>query len=393
MRYIAKRPILEANEHVCGYELLFRDGPESVFCNADSNHASLSTMDYSLAFGTGTVAGGKLAFVNCTRELLVTRLVTLLPPDTTVLEILEDITPDAEVLQACHHLRGLGYTFAFDDFLEDHLNSPFLDHVTFVKVDIRGNPQTAQVRIAKELGQRGLRLLAEKVETREEFEFLRQHGYRYFQGYFFCRPIMVETQDIPATQLNWLRLLSAISDPSLNLKQLEEIIRLEVSLSYRLLRYLNSAVFGLYPVRSVMHALTLLGEHEVRKWAALVTAGMLGQHKTPELVRIAVVRAKFCESFAPPQASQQYFLTGLFSLLDAMLERPMSQLVSELPISGECRTALLRGENFLARLLQACERCERGEFDSATSAGAECEAVFHSFRNATLWADAVLRAE
>ncbi|MDT8070289.1 MAG: EAL domain-containing protein [Terriglobia bacterium] len=390
LRYIAKQPILDAHEHVCGYELLFRDGPQNLFSSVDANHASLSTMDYSLAFGTGPVAGEKLAFVNCTRELLVTRLVTLLPSDKTVLEILEDVAPDLEVLEACRHLSSLGYRFALDDFLENDLGSPFLEHATFVKVDIRANSTMGQARIARELARRGLRLLAEKVETREEFDFLHDHGYQYFQGYFFCRPIILQTQDIPAAQLNRLRLLQAVSDPSLNLKQLEEIIRPEVSLSYRLLRYLNSAAFGLYPVRSVMHALTLLGEREVRKWIALVTAGILGQDKTPELVRIAVVRAKFCESFAPSGRSEHYFLTGLFSLLDAMLDRPMSQLASELPISGECRTALLRGQNFLADLLRKCEQCERGEFDCASTQG---EPVCRSFRDATLWADAVLEVQ
>ena len=393
LRYIAKQPILDADEHVFGYELLFRDGPESLFSGVNSNHASLNTMDYSLAFGTGTVTGEKLAFVNCTRDLLVNGLVTLLPPDKTVLEILEDVVPDSEVLEACHRLRGLGYKLALDDFLETNLNTPFLDHVTFVKVDIRANQRAAQVRIAQALGRRGLVLLAEKVETRQEFEFLRGHGYQYFQGYFFCRPIILETHDIPAAQLNQLRLLRAISDPSLNLKQLDEIIRLDVSLSYRLLRYLNSAAFGLHRIRSVMHALVMLGESEIRKWVAVVIAGILGQDRTPELVRIAVVRAKFCESLASPSKSESYFLTGIFSLLDAMLDKPMSQVALELPISDECRIALLRGENALSALLRQCERCERGDFQNLLNNQTRDDAVFNAFQGATLWADTVLETQ
>ena len=392
LRYIAKQAILDAEEHVFGYELLFRDGPESLFSGVSSNHASLNTMDYSLAFGTGTVTGEKFAFVNCTRELLIDGLVTLLPPDTTVLEILEDIAPDPEVLEACRHLRDLGYRLALDDFLETNLDTPFLDYVGIIKVDIRANKRAAQLRIAQELGRRNLILLAEKVETRQEFDFLRGHGYQYFQGYFFCRPIILETHDIPATELNQLRLLRAISDPSLNLKQLDEIIRLDVSLSYRLLRYLNSAAFGLYRIRSVMHALVMLGEGEIRKWVALVIAGILGQDKTPELVRIAVVRARFCESLAPPTKSESYFLAGLFSLLDAMLDRPMAQVVSELPVSEECRLALLRGETPLTALLQQCERCERGDFDGGLNDMKQKD-VWHSFQAATVWADTVLEAQ
>jgi c-di-GMP-related signal transduction protein len=390
LRYLAKQPILDAHENVFGYELLFRGGPESLFCTVNSDHASLNTMDYSLAFGTGTVTGGKFAFVNCTRELLVNRTVTLLPPESTILEILEDIEPDPEVLAACDDLRARGYRLALDDFLEKNLASPFLYHVTYIKVDIRENSKAAQARIAQQLIRRGLLLLAEKVETRLEFEFAHDHGYQYFQGYFFCRPIILETHDIPAAQLNQLRLLKAISDPTLNLKQLDEIIRLDVSLCYRLLRYLNSPAFGFYTIRSVMHALVLLGECEVRKWVALVTAGILGQDKTPELVRICVVRAKFCETLAPPNKSDQYFIAGLFSLLEAMLHRPMSQIVSELPISDGCRVALLRGQNPLADLLRQCERCERGDFESGLTDNAQREKVWHSFQEATLWADLVL---
>ncbi|MGE5109734.1 MAG: EAL and HDOD domain-containing protein, partial [Acidobacteriaceae bacterium] len=393
LRYIAKQPILDAHENVYGYELLFRDGPQSLFSGVNSSHASLNTMDYSLAFGTGTVTGDKLAFVNCTRELLVSGLASLLPPDKAVLEILEDIEPDSEVLSACSHLRSLGYRLALDDFVETNLDTPFLDHVVIVKVDIRANSREGQVRIAKRLAQRGLKLLAEKVETRREFDFLRDNGYQYFQGYFFCRPIILETHDIPAAQLNQLRLLRAISDPSLNLKQLDQIIRLDVSLSYRLLRSLNSAAFGLHRIRSVMHALVLLGEAEIRKWVALVVAGILGQDKTPELVRIAVVRAKFCESLAPKSKAEQYFLTGLFSLLDAMLDKPMSQLLPELPLPEECQVALLRGDSPLARLLQQCERCERGEFDREREAAPAPSIMYHAFEEATLWADLVLNAQ
>jgi EAL and modified HD-GYP domain-containing signal transduction protein len=337
------------------------------------------------------VTGEKLAFVNCTRELLINGLVTLLPPDSTVLEILEDVTPDPEVLKACRHLRDLGYRLALDDFLETNLDTPFLEYASIIKVDIRANKRAEQVRIAQELGRRDFILLAEKVETHHEFEFLRRHDYQYFQGYFFCRPIILETHDIPATELNQLRLLRAISDPSLNLKQLDEIIRLDVSLSYRLLRYLNSVAFGLHRIRSVMHALVMLGESEIRKWVALVIAGILGQDKTPELVRIAVVRARFCESQAPLAKSEPYFLTGLFSLLDAMLDRPMAQVASELPISDECRFALLRGESPLTALLQQCERCERGDFSDLNDK--KQEDAWRSFQAATLWADAVLDAQ
>ncbi len=349
-------------------------------------------MDYSLAFGTGALTGGKIAFVNCTRDLLIDGMVTLLPADSTVLEILEDVEPDGEVLRACRNLRALGYKLALDDFVENQLGSPLLDYASYVKVDIRATTRDERVKIAHNLARRGLNLVAEKVESREEFDFARDHDYRFFQGYFFCRPVVLEARDIPAAQHSQLRLLQAVSDADLDWKRLERIIRPDVSLCYRLLRYLNSAAFGLYPIRSVMHALVLLGEREVRKWIALVTAAILGQKDTPELVRMSVVRGRFLESFAPSKSRDQYFLTGLFSLLDAMLRRPMSQLVAELPISNESRTALLGGENQLSQLLKLCERCERGEFRESSDEGADQEKTWLAFHEATVWADVVLRA-
>jgi EAL and modified HD-GYP domain-containing signal transduction protein len=139
-----------------------------------------------------------------------------------------------------------------------------------------------------------------------------------------------------------------------------------------------------------MHALILLGEREIRKWIALVTAAMLGQNKVPELARLAIVRGKFCESYAPPEKADQYFLTGLFSLLEPMLERPMSQLVAELPISNESRIALLGGDNELANLLEICEMCERGEFEELRKKEKVPETISQRFQRATMWADIVL---
>lgn len=391
LRYLARQPILDRQERVFGYELLFRGGPETLWSAVNSDRASLSTMDYSLVFGTGTLTGGKRAFINCTRELLVDGLVTLLPPDSTVLEILEDVEPEPEVIKACHRLRSLGYILAMDDFDAEDMDSAFLDLATYIKVDLRATSRNDQATIAQRLSRRGLILIAEKVETRDEFEFASGVGYQFFQGYFFCKPTIVSTHEIPSVQRNQLRLLQAASDPTLDLHALEQIIRPDVSLCYRLLRYLNSAAFGLYPVRSIHHALTLLGEREIRKWIALVSAAMLAKSKTPELARMAIVRAKFCETYAASDQRENYFLAGLFSLLDAMLERPMEQLVGDLPIPDECRAALLGNRNRLFELLQLCELCEKGEFDETTqdSDGASLWDTFHS---AVTWSDAVIGA-
>jgi len=389
-RYLARQAILDSFENVFGYELLFRGGPETLFSAINSDRASMSTIDYSLTLASPTLTNGKRVFINCTRELLVGGLVTLLPPDLTVLEILEDVEADDEVIAACRRLRSFGYSLALDDFTADRLGSPLLELVSFVKADLRLNNKEQIVSIAQRLSNRGLRLIAEKVETREELEFTQAAGYQYFQGYFFCKPTIMKSRDISPVQQSQMRLLKTVIDPELDLRELEKIIRSDVSLCYRLLRYLNSAAFGLYPVRSIMHALTLIGEREVRKWIALVTAASLAWDRTPELVRVALVRAKFCELLADRQKADDYFLAGLFSLLDVMLEQPMSELVSELPVSAECRQALLGTENDISGLLERCRMLESAELGGENSEQGS-EFFWDMFHKASYWTDSLLQ--
>jgi EAL and modified HD-GYP domain-containing signal transduction protein len=270
------------------------------------------------------------------------------------LEILENVTPDAEVLRACRKLRSQGYSLAMDDFIRDHSESPLLDLVKYVKVDLLATSHDEQRDIARELSRHGI------------------------------------TLDIPTTARTHLRLLQVSQSPDLDLRGLEKLVRPEVALCYRLLRYLNSAAFGLYPIRSVRHALTLLGEREVRKWIALVTTAMLAQDKPTELVRMAMVRGHFCEAFAEGSAEEDFFLAGLFSLLDAMLDRPMDHLVHDLPISERCRIALLGGENEIAEAIRRCELCERGTCDPEDNDSSDTAWI--RFQQATAWTYAVLGA-
>ncbi len=391
VRYLARQPILDSHEVVHGYELLFRGGPETLFSAINSDRASLCTMDYSLAHGPTTLTNGKRAFINCTRELLVGGLVTLLPSDSTVLEILEDIEPDPEVLAACDRLRKLGYVLALDDFIGNVSDSAFFDFVTYVKVDLRIVDPDELRRIARRLSRRGLLLVAEKVETREEFEMCRDAGYDFFQGYFFCKPVIVHTRDISPVQQNQIQLLRLAAEPAFDLKALEQAIRPDVSLCYRLLRYLNSAAFGLYPVRSIMHALTLLGEREIRKWIALVSAALLANGKTPELARVAMVRGRFCELLAPRGRSEDYFLVGLFSLLDTMFQRPMSQIMPQLPVADDCRAALLGGRNHAGQVLALCEQCEKADFsEPGGDLRISVDELWHAYGSASLWVDSLL---
>jgi c-di-GMP-related signal transduction protein len=342
MRYVARQPILAADESVLGYELLFRDGVVDYFSSPDSDAASRSTLDASLLLGLDVLCDGRLAFINCTRDLLLNDYITLLPPDRVVVEILETVPADEAVIAACHRLKKAGYKIALDDFVPGDPRQPLTGLADIIKIDIR------RVSLAKSAsilprGER-LRLLAEKVETREEFLATRKAGFAYFQGYFFRRPELMQAREIPANRVNYLRLLKAVSRAELDPRELENVIKGEASLCYRLLRYLNSPLFG-FPaeIRSVRHALVMLGEREVRRWIRLAATLVASQSRSSDLVLAALVRARFCELLAPSlqPGHPDLFLVGLLSLMDAILGIPMALVLAGISLDRETTAVLL----------------------------------------------------
>ena len=265
--FIARQPIFDAGFEVFGYELLFRSGPENCFLHSDGDAASSKVFSDSLCVhGLETLTAGRKAFVNVTRRVLINELYTILPPECTVLEVLETISPDEEVIRACRTARENGYLLALDDFVFEPRYEPFLSEVDIVKVDwVTATPEQRRVITARAEVD-GFALLAEKVESYGEVHEAARLGYRYFQGFFFCMPEMITTRDIPAVKLNHLRLLDQINRPTVDVDELEGIIHCDAGLSYKLLRYLNSVGFGLrHRVNSIKHAITLLGEKAVRK--------------------------------------------------------------------------------------------------------------------------------
>ena len=279
LRYVARQPIFDREQHVFGYELLFRDGLENAF-NGDTDEASRATLDRSLLMGLDVLCDGRRAFVNCTRDTLVKGLVTLLPSESTVVEVLENVTPDPDVMLACQNLKEAGYLIALDDFTADDARAPLAEIADILKVDMKLTTEEQRAALIKRYGPWRCRMLAEKIETQAEFLRTKDQGFVYFQGYFFRRPEMLSTRDMPANRLNYLRLLQEVSRPELDLDGLEKLIKSEASVCYRLLRYLNSAVFGLKnEIHSVRHALSMLGEREVRRWVRLVAAVGAGREK------------------------------------------------------------------------------------------------------------------
>jgi c-di-GMP-related signal transduction protein len=392
LRYVARQPIFDRHEKVFGYELLFRNGLENAF-SGDVDEASRATLDRTLLMGLDVLCDGRRAFVNCTRDTLMKGLVTLLPSSSTVVEILESVPPDSDVIAACRNLKEAGYLIALDDFVADDPRESLTEIADIIKVDIQLTTEAQRAELIKRHGPWRSRMLAEKIETIADFDRARELGFVYFQGYFFRRPEMLNVRDVPANRLNYLRMLQAVSQPQLDVSALEKLIKTEASVCYRLLRYLNSSIFGLKSqIHSVRHALSMLGEREVRRWVRLVAAVGAGQDKPSDLLLSALVRGRFGELLQPlvPHGESDLFLLGLLSLIDALLEMPMTEILDKIPLDRETKAVLLNQPSVLGPVYQLMLAHEIGEWDTATQLSQDLhldpEEVASSYWRAQQWA-------
>jgi EAL and modified HD-GYP domain-containing signal transduction protein len=375
-RFIARQPILDGAEHVYGYELLFRDGIENFFRATDVEAAARSTLDSTLLMGFDVLCDGQRAFLNCTRDLLLKDGITLLPSPQTVVEVLESVAPDDLVVAACERLKAAGYAIALDDFVANDPRESMVPLADILKVDFARTTVAERAALVKRHGSNHCRMLAEKVETREQFLTARKMGFAYFQGYFFRRPEVLKTREIPANRLNYLRLLDAVSRPELDIRELEELIKREASLLYRLLRYLNSPLFAFATeIHSVRHALAILGEREARRWIRLVVLVSAGLQKSSDLVLSALVRAHFCELLSPKvgKAESDLFLVGLVSMMDAILEVPMADVLEKIALDQDTKTVLTGGEGVLQPVYRLMLAQEAGAWSQVRESAAQLQ--------------------
>jgi len=373
--HIARQPILDERGRVFGYELLYRHAAHDSACSADGDLASARVLTEAiLDLGLDTLTSGHQAFLNVTRPLLLGKLDSLVQPDGVVLEVLESVAVDNEVIDVCRHLHARGYRLALDDFVEGSAAETLLSYASFVKVDVLTTPPAAAAALASRLSREGIRLLAEKVETRDVFERMRRSGYTLFQGYYFCRPQIHHGAALPAQQLAYLRLLAALSKPDLTTAEVERLVKQDVSLSLRVLRSVNSAGYPIRrEIRSIGQALVLLGIEPIRKWATVWCLAGLNGGATPELVTLALLRARTCEllgEMSTTAGSSELFLVGLFSLLDVMLSRTMTDALDGLPLSADVLGALEGQTSPLRSVLDAAIAYERGKWDAAASLAA-----------------------
>ena len=396
-KFIARQPILDTRLQVFAYELLFRGGPQNSF-QPFANAASSVIADSITLFDLDMLTGHARAFVNVDEMALRLGAPRLLPADRIVVEILETVRPTQEVLGVCRELRAAGYQLALDDFVDSPEIAPLVEFASFLKIDFQMFDARARSALARKYTDNNIRLLAEKVETESEFREARDLGFSYFQGYFFCKPSMVETREIPGNKAIQLQLLAAVAAPELRFAIIEKLLKQEPSLRYRLLRYLNSPILGLRSeVRSVRHAIVLLGENEFRRWASIFAIISMSAGKSPELIRTALTRAFFCEEFAAAagvgEKSASLFLMGLLSVTDALLDKAMREVLNTLPIVQEVEIALCGGTNRFRDVFELVLALERAEWirlsDIAARIGCDEGKIPDSYLSALLRATAI----
>jgi c-di-GMP-related signal transduction protein len=399
--FVARQAIFERSLDVYGYELLFRAGPEAFFSHDDQDEASSRVIEESLmVFGLETLASGRRIFVNATRRVMTEELYRVLPPERSVIELLETVEPDAEVVAACRALKDTGYLLALDDFVYTPAYEPLLDLADIVKIDFRATSVEERRGLADRLRRRGRKLLAEKLETPAEFNEAVREGFDYLQGHFFCRPKLITAKDIPAFKLHSLAVLHEMHKPDLDFDALAATIEREVSLTVKLLRYLNSAAFGWRaPVETVRQALFILGEVPFRRWATVVLLAGLGSDQPAELSVTSLMRARFASRLAEDlrlaSPGCDLFLAGLLSLLDAFTGLPLAEALRPLGLSEEMERALLGEETPAAQvitLVVAYERAQWGRVGAlATALGANESRLPLHYGEAVTWSAQVFK--
>lgn len=392
---VARQPICEASQHTFGYELLFR--------NSDStNTASVSNPDRATAqvivnsfleIGFEKMVGSSPAFINVTEHFILAGYCRSLPKDRVVFEILEDTVPNQTLMEALRQLTDAGYRFALDDYTFQPQMASLFPFCSFLKVDLR---RVERERLASELSslrRRSFKLLAEKVETIGEFEFCKEAGFHYFQGYFFCRPRILSSAAVPPNRVAICRLLAKLQQPEISTHEVEAIVGEDLSLSYRLLRYINSASVALNKiVQSINHAVRLVGTEQIRLLASLIMLTSLDD-KPRELITTSLIRAKMCELLASRlghRMTESFFTVGLFSTLDAFLDCSMSQALEMLPLADDIRDALLARKGEAGRVLQFVQSYEQADWDAGPLNAVDSFFLRDAYMRSVAWADSLV---
>jgi len=398
--FVARQPIFDKKMSIWGYELLFRHSQELNYAEfPDPSVATSQVIVDGLNLAEEGIPDGKKLFINFPKELILDGTPYALPQGHVV-ELLEDIRPDEEILEQCDILKKK-YLLAVDDFTGQGGYEGLLERAHIIKVDVLDMDAQRLARVAENLRPLKRVLLAEKVETREVFEQAKSLGFLLFQGFFFSKPVVMAGRKMSTNQVSRLRILQEIEGKEYDPKSLSRILEADVSLSYRLLRYINSPFFGLAKkVTSILHAINLLGERQIRHWLRiLLMADLNPSDRGQEMVRLCAMRGRFLHSMAQHYAvgfsAETMFMIGLFSALDTILDQPMETILKELPLTKEVSLTLLGEQTAAAPWLDMVKALQRADWKTVRqltdSLGVVVEDAAHLFNEASRWSMALLR--
>lgn len=392
--FIGRQPIFDRKLKVIAYELLYRHADVDRAIISDFDAASSEVVVNSLIdVGLDRLVGHAKAFCNFTRGFLIKGAGVSFAPGQLVVEVLETVRPEPEIFAALEQLARGGHQIALDDFVLTDETQQLVQYADIVKVDVLAQSRSqvaSQVHRLRKI--KDLKLLAEKVETHEDFQYCQNLGFDYFQGFFFSKPQVMSGRKIAPSRFAMLRLMAELQRPEIDMDALQQIIETDVNLCVKLLRQINSCFYSLLSeVKSVRQAIIYLGVMHIRNWACVVSLGTIDD-KPQEVVTMSLVRAKMCELLGgaqDPDLGSEFFTVGLFSLLDTIFDSPMEEVLDNMPLDSEIKDALLQREGALGRVLANVEAHEKGEWDSVERDGYGQKQIMDAYIAALEWARTV----
>ena len=397
--YVARQPIFDVKKCIFGYELLFRTDMANFFPEMEGDSATSKLLSNSFFnIGIEKIAGSNLAFINFTQELLLKQLPLMFSQDRLVVEILENVQPDRDVIEACQEIALNGYIIVLDDFFYKPSLEPLIEVADIIKIDVKATPLEEVGDLVKKMTERGVDLLAEKVETHDEFKKALKMGFRYFQGFFFSKPEVLAGKEISTPQMQLLEIMAEVNKEDFEFNRLEKMIVRDASISYKLMRLINSAYFKrAKEISSIRQAIVMIGEAGIRRFLSLISMAGLAGNKPDELIRVSLIRAKFCELIGNNSGksadTSELFTLGLFSLIDAIMDDSMENLMSQIPLSSNIKEVLISRTGDLSGYLSLVEAYERGDWEEIERAtnnmGIDQSHLPGQYMESLSWADSL----
>ena len=364
--FLARQAIFDSDYKSVAYELLYRNSKENRFdTSVDEDTATMKLISNCVAIGLGELTNEKKAFINFTNGLIKNEFPSILPKDMVVIEILESVKATNEIIIALNNLKNKGYKLALDDVVDDTKYWEFGKIIDIYKIDFRATSKEERISLIK-----GIRLLnpeaellAEKVETKEEYEEALKYKYSYTQGYYFSKPLMMAGKDMPIRNTTCFNIMAELLNNEFNVDKIEAIIKADVAISYKLMKMLNSASFSFVDkITSIKQAIMLIGKEELNKWLTIIAMSEMESDNDREITTSTIIRARFCELIAEtviPKKKSKCFMCGLFSNLDNFMQKDMNEIVDELPIDEELSEALMGEQNEINKILSLVQAYER----------------------------------